>query len=97
MSRFGEMAQVQEVFATSTTLPFLKFKVTDITPDFLIMYSFIAIGVTTVFGSLLIGLIQEGSETAGLKFIPILFPLGQSVFFVSRIALTTMFGGLVVT
>lgn len=95
MARFGAMTEVKEL-PTTTNIPFLKFSVVSITPDFLITYSFLAIGITTIFGSLLIGLVQEGKESAGLKFIPLLLPLAQTIFFVTRLALMHVFSSLTV-
>ena len=96
MTKFGGAADVRELFATTTAVPFFKFKITDITPDFLLLYSVLAISVTTIFGSLLIGLIQEGTEKAGLKFIPVLLSLGLAVFFLSRIVFKNIFGSFII-
>jgi len=95
MARFSTAVEVKEL-PTAANIPFLKFSVTSITPDFLITYSFLAIGITSVFGSLLIGLVQEGKESAGLKFIPLLLPLAQTIFFISRLALMSVFSSLAV-
>jgi len=96
MTRFGGSIELQQLFESQSTLPIFKFKGTDITPDFLIMYSVLSIAVTAVFGSLLIGLIQEGSEKAGMKFIPLILPLSLLVFFIARYALQSSFGGTIV-
>ncbi|HLC39894.1 MAG TPA: type II secretion system F family protein [archaeon] len=96
MSRFGSSIELQQLFESQSSLPIFKSTVTDVTPDFLILYSILSISVTAIFGSLLIGLIQEGSEKAGMKFIPLLLPLSLAVFFIARIALQNSFGTLIV-
>ena len=96
MSRFGSSVDIEKLFESQTSVPVFKFQSTDVTPDFLIMYSVLSISVTAIFGSLLIGLIQDGSEKAGMKFIPLLLPLSLAVFFIARYALQNSFGGLIV-
>jgi archaellum biogenesis protein FlaJ (TadC family) len=51
--------------------------------------------ITSVFGGLLIGLVDEGSERAGLRFIPILLGLSLCVYFVSRIFITQILGSMI--
>lgn len=85
-----------EGLVTGTSVPFLRFKASEITTNFLRLYSYFAILVTAFFGSLLIGLIQEGSEKAGIKFFPILLAVGFAVFTLSQFALKAIFGALIV-
>jgi hypothetical protein len=54
-----------------------------------------AIGVTSLFGGILMGLIQEGTEKAGLKYVPILFLISIGIFFVVRIIVASVFGSIV--
>ncbi len=79
---------------TQSSIPLLKFGSAEIDVDFLRTYSYIAIVVTAFFGSLLIGLVQEGTEKGGLKFFPILLVVGLGVFTVTQIALKGIFGTL---
>ena len=65
-----------------------------ITPDELFWFALASITVTTVFGSLIIGLIQTGREKNGLKFIPILVLGAIGVFFLARFIIGTLFGDL---
>ena len=83
-----------EGLTTGAAAPLLKFKATEITPDFLRLYSYISIFVTSLFGSMLIGSIQEGSEKVGLKFFPILFTISFSIFLLSQVVLKGLFGAL---
>jgi len=95
MSRFGGSVELQQLFQTQTSFSVFKFTGTDVTPDFLILYSVLSISVTAIFGSLLIGLIQEGSEKAGLKFIPLILPISLAVFFIARYLLQSSFGNII--
>jgi len=76
-------------------LPVTAFQITEIEPTFLDMYSLLAMMITSVFGGLLIGLVQEGSERGGLRFIPILFLLSLGIYSASKIIVASMLGGMI--
>jgi flagellar protein FlaJ len=78
-------------------IPSIGFRLTEmkISPEFMNLYSILAITVTSIFGGMLIGLVQEGSERAGLKFIPIILALSLTVFFITKIIITKTFGGMI--
>ncbi|MBI5871504.1 type II secretion system F family protein [archaeon] len=84
----------EELF-TTTQLPLIKFTGTPVSTKFLTNYSILAIVVSSIFGSLLIGLIQEGTEKAGLKYIPIVVLVSLGVLFLSKILLAKIFTGIV--
>ncbi|MCS7135035.1 MAG: type II secretion system F family protein, partial [Candidatus Aenigmarchaeota archaeon] len=56
--------------AIPTQIP-LKIQKIDIEKSFLIKYSLACLTITSIFGGMLIGMIKDGSEKAGLKYIPI--------------------------
>jgi archaellum biogenesis protein FlaJ (TadC family) len=70
----------------------LKLGLMKISPDFLRVYSLLTLIITSFFGSLLIGLLQEGREKAGIKYIPILLLLNMTIYFTVRIALLSIIG-----
>jgi len=84
----------------NTALPgsmkFMAFSGIKIETQFLMLYMISALSVTSIFGGLIMGLIQEGSEKAGLKFIPILFIISITMFFLVRMFVTRIFGVIVV-
>ncbi|RLJ03535.1 MAG: hypothetical protein DRP11_00350 [Candidatus Aenigmatarchaeota archaeon] len=51
--------------------------------------------LTTVFGSLIIGLIQTGKERNGLKYMPFLTGTALVIFFVAKILISSVLGSLV--
>ncbi|MFP4116752.1 MAG: type II secretion system F family protein [Candidatus Aenigmatarchaeota archaeon] len=67
----------------------------DIDPSTLKFFSIGAISVTTFFGGMIIGMIQEGNSTSGLKYSPFMLAAGLAVFFVANILVTRVFGGFV--
>jgi len=53
--------------------------------NFLYLFSLLALGITSFFGGLIIGIVKTGSEKGGLKLVPILLILSFVVFFMVRI------------
>lgn len=93
ISRLGAVAQVPAEF--QSRLPIMKFGQIDISGDFLFWFSIAAIVITTVFGGLIIGIIDSGKEKTGIKYMPIMMLVGLAIFFVGRIVITAMFGTLI--
>lgn len=93
MQKLGTAVPVQQTFTGSSK--FMTFQAIKINEDFMRMYMLASLGVTSVFGGLLIGLIQEGSEKAGLKYIPILALMSVSIYFLSRFIVITAFGKII--
>lgn len=62
-----------------------------IDPAFLVMYAIISLVVTSFFGGLVIGVIKEGSEKQGVRYVPILIGMSLTVFFVTKFIAGAMF------
>ena len=92
VTSMGEITGEMNLESVPANAPFISFNSTEIDPEFLNLYSMLAILITSVFGGMLIGLVQDGSERSGLKFIPILLLLGLGIFFLSKTVLMGMFG-----
>jgi len=58
-----------------------------VSPNFLIIFSLLSMVVTSIFAGLIIGVIKDGKEKSGAKYIPILLILSVALFFVTRILL----------
>ncbi len=93
ISRLGSVAQVPDEF--QSRLPLMKFGQIDISGDFLFWFSIAAIVITTLFGGLIIGIIDSGKERSGIKYMPIMMLIGLAVFLIGRIVVTSMFGTLI--
>ncbi|MEM7825364.1 MAG: type II secretion system F family protein [Candidatus Aenigmatarchaeota archaeon] len=72
-------------------LSVLKFASPNISPQFVFNFSIAAITITTIFGGLIIGLIEAGKEKAGIKFVFALMIIGLLVFIGMRYMLASMF------
>jgi len=93
MTEIGSTIDVKQSFgALGGKLPLSSFKSVEITPEFLDMYSLLAMSVISIFGGILIGLIQEGRESAGLKFTPFLLIISLTIYFVAKSVVTSTFG-----
>ncbi len=93
MQEMGSRVTVQQTFTGG--MKFMTFQGIAIDPEFLYLYVSLSLGVTSFFGALLIGLIQEGSERAGLRYIPILIAMSLSIFFLTRMIVERFFGVMV--
>jgi flagellar protein FlaJ len=89
MKEMGASVKIEQVATTS--VQFMTFQGIQISSDFLMLYSLSALAITSFFGGILMGLIQEGSEKAGLKFIPILLMMSYSIFFIARMIVSRIY------
>lgn len=74
---------------TSLTMMGVK---TSITPEFLFNFSLAAIIINTIFAGMLLGLIYQGKEKMGIKYVPIMLIISLTIFFVVRNVITSMLG-----
>ena len=65
-----------------------------ISTDFVVKYVLIALTVTSILGSMAIGLISKGEERQGLKYAPILIAVTMAVFFIIKFFISTLLSGL---
>jgi len=63
---------------------FITFGGQMVTPDQILIFYVAEIIIITSFASLALGLIQEGNEKRGLKYLPLLIIVGLVIFFLSR-------------
>jgi len=93
------MKEIGGTTETTAALPgsmkFMAFSGIKVETQFLMLYMVSALSITSVFGGLIMGLIQSGTEKAGLKFIPVLFGISITVFFLVRMLVTNIFGIIV--
>jgi archaellum biogenesis protein FlaJ (TadC family) len=75
-----------------TALGPLQLSIVQISPSFLRTYALTVLTFTSIFGGLLIGLLQGGNERAGIKYIPILLILNMAIYFGARLFLAHLIG-----
>jgi len=74
------------------SIGFLKLSVSGISPSFIQTYAFLMMISSSIFGSLLVGILQSGKEKAGLKYIPLLIVANILIFFLTQIFLGQIIG-----
>jgi flagellar protein FlaJ len=79
----------------TSKVSFIQMGGMQISEEFLFNFSIAAILITTVFGGLILGLINSGKEKDGLKYAPILAILGLVVFFGATFLVNTMFSSII--
>jgi len=62
-----------------------------ITADYLKFFAMLALGSIAFFGSVLVGLIREGKQSAGLKYMPLLIPATIGMFMLINFGLSIFF------
>ncbi len=60
--------------------------------DFIRTFALVSLAATSVFGSLIMGLILKGDEKSGIKFIPLLLVLSIGLFLLGGYVLEMFFG-----
>ena len=72
----------------------IKFSGVSIEKNFILTYAVVSLITTSIFGSLMMGLILKGEERRGAKFIPFLIAMTLSLFFITRFIMSKLLGGL---
>jgi len=72
----------------------LSFSKVNITPRFVNTYTILSMMLTSLMGSLIIGLISKGKEKEGLKFVPVLIILTLVLFFTIKFLIGQLLSGL---
>lgn len=82
MSTISAGINIEKV-AMPTQIP-IKIQKVQVDKSFLLRYSLSSLAITSIFGGMLIGLIKDGSERAGIKYVPILLLLSIGMFLLSK-------------
>ena len=77
----------------ATNLP-LSFTKVSVPPSFINTYTIVSMIFTSIMGSLILGLIAKGKEKEGLKYLPILVIVTLSLYFLVKLSIKTLLGGL---
>ena len=77
----------------ATNIPITFSKIT-ITPKFLNAYTISSLMLTSLLGSLILGLISKGKEKEGLKYVPVLIIMTLTLFFLIKYVMGKLLGGL---
>lgn len=73
----SQTSQVLPMFTASSSVP----------ADLVFWFAVIAIGVTAVFGSLTAGVITNGKESSGFKYVPMILAISMIIFIAGKMLL----------
>ncbi|MFH1978461.1 MAG: type II secretion system F family protein [Candidatus Aenigmatarchaeota archaeon] len=90
ITQLGANVVVPETVSSGSS--FMSFGVVKISEEFLFLFSIASILITTIFGSLIMGLISTGKEKGGIKFLPIFVVGALAIFFGAKLMIGIMFG-----
>jgi len=79
--------------AMAESMP-LSFSQVSISSSFVVTYAITSLIATSILGSFTLGLIGKGKESRGVRYIPLLIFLSFSIFFLTRVMIRGMIGGL---
>ncbi|MCK4715153.1 MAG: hypothetical protein KAT35_06235, partial [Candidatus Aenigmarchaeota archaeon] len=65
-----------------------------VSPRFLFYFALACMFMTSIFASLIMGMIQSAKAKDGLKYIPILMLMSFGLFFVARGAIASIMGSM---
>jgi len=80
-----------------SSIGFLKLSIGNVSPSFIQTYTLLMMISSSIFGSLIIGILQSGKEKAGLKYISVLILLNILIFFLTQLFLEQVIGLIVPT
>jgi len=86
--------QMQSYASMSSIGRFMGLPTVNITESFIVGFSLITLAVTSVFSALAIGAMAAGSEKEGIKYIPLVLIGAIGIFFLIRVFLGGMLGGV---
>jgi flagellar protein FlaJ len=93
MSNIGSAMRIEQAGQYAGMVGGLRISFVAYPPEFLQYYSLAFLFMNSFFGSLLIGLLQEGTEKAGLKYVPMLLVMNLVIFMATK-TVTTQFIGV---
>jgi len=67
---------------------------TQLDPEFISTFAMVSLTVTSIFGSLIMGLILRGNAKDGIKYLPFLLIISVGLFLLGSYAMDTIFGGV---
>jgi len=74
--------------------PTLKIVPSEISPDFLLEFSYVNLIITAVFGALMVALITRGNEKYGIRYIPLFVAVSMIIFLIVRYLVSGFFGSI---
>ncbi len=94
-ANIGLDPEVMQGYSTKNpALGLIGIPTSNITESFIVLFSMVDLLVTSLFASLVLGVINSGTEKAGMKYFPPILIISLVLFFVTRVVVQISFGGL---
>ncbi|OYT42689.1 MAG: hypothetical protein B6U88_02930, partial [Candidatus Aenigmarchaeota archaeon ex4484_56] len=85
------LGEIMPTESFSTGMINLSISSINLSHDFLNYYFNILMAISSIFGGILIGLIQDGREVSGVKYIPVLLLLNFGIFYILKYVVLASF------
>ncbi|HDQ59684.1 MAG TPA: hypothetical protein ENN30_00655 [Candidatus Woesearchaeota archaeon] len=72
----------------------VQLRPTELSSNFLFNFALVNLVIISVFGSLMIALINKGDQKYGLRYIPVVLTISLVLFYLARIVLQSFFGAI---
>jgi len=89
-------ARLSSSFQTASSATMFSFSASNIKPKDFEIFSIVAIGIISIFSSMIISTIEKGDIKGGLRYIPMFFFGALIMYFILSAVLGSMIGGIVV-
>lgn len=89
MTEMSSVLAIGDSVSTIKGMKMVNFTIMDVDSNFLMTYSVLALMVNSIFGGMLIGVVQEGSTKGGLRYIPVLALVSIGIYFVVKTFVTS--------
>ena len=92
---FGQIDIPDSAATAKLSLPMVSFASVTIDEGFILAYSIVTLILSSIMGSLIIGLIAKGKAKYGIKYIPALIIISLLVFLAVRAVISSLLGNLI--
>lgn len=92
---FGQIDIPDAAATAKLSLPIVSFASITIDENFILVYSIVTLVISSIMGSLIIGLIARGKAKYGVKYMPALIIISLLVFLAVRAIISNILGGLI--
>jgi flagellar protein FlaJ len=89
MTEMSNVLNVDEIGGLAGMNTMVKFSGLNIDTSFLTTYSVLALVVNSIFGGILIGVVQEGTGKGGFKYIPVLLAVSTTIYFLVKFVVSS--------
>jgi archaeal flagellar protein FlaJ len=91
---FGQI-DIPSTASDKFSIPLISISADGISQSFVMVYIITSMVISSAMGGLIIGLISKGKEKYGIRYIPILIIVSILMFFIVRMLVSNLMGGII--